>query len=47
LVTRQFTSQLCSTDVVHLYDTSARMQTGTVFLGEFVPYKKVRTRQPR
>jgi hypothetical protein len=47
LVTKLFTSQLCSTDVVHLYDTSARMQTGLVFLGEFVPYKRVRTRSPR
>ena len=47
LVTRLFTSQLCSTDVVHLYDTSARIQTGLVFLGEFVPYKRVRTRSPR
>jgi hypothetical protein len=47
LVTRQFTSQLCSTDVVELYDTSARIHTGLVFLGKFVPYKKVRTRSPR
>ncbi len=47
LVTKLFTSQLCSTDVIHLYDTSARMQTGLVFLGEFVPYKRVRTRSPR
>jgi hypothetical protein len=44
LVTKLFTSQLCSTDVVHLYDTSARIQTGSVFLGPFVPYERVRTR---
>jgi hypothetical protein len=47
LVTKLFTSQLCSTDVVHLYDTSARMETGLVFLGEFVPYRKVTTHSPR
>lgn len=43
LVTKTHSSQLCSIDVVHLYDTSSRMNTGTVFLGEFVPYKKVRS----
>jgi hypothetical protein len=41
LVTKLFTSQLCNTDVVHLYDTSSRIQTGLVFLGEFVPYRRV------
>jgi hypothetical protein len=44
LVTRTFGSQLCSTDVVHLYDAGARMQTGIVFLGEFVPYRKPKGR---
>ena len=42
LVTRPFGSQLCGTDVVHLYDPASRMQTGFVFLGEFVPYRKPR-----
>jgi hypothetical protein len=42
LVTRQYSSQLCSGDVVRLYDTSARMETGAVFLGEFVPYRRAR-----
>lgn len=41
LVTKLFTSQLCSTDVVHLFDTSSRTQTGFVFLGEFVPYRRI------
>jgi hypothetical protein len=45
LVTRTSTSQLCSIDVVALYDTSARMETGSVFLGDFVPYRKVRARR--
>jgi len=42
LVTDTHSSQLCSIDVVKLYDSSAHMQTSVVFLGEFVPYKKVR-----
>jgi hypothetical protein len=42
LVTKTHASRLCSIDVVSLYDTSARMQTGVVFLGEFVPYRKPR-----
>ena len=42
LVTRPFSSQLCSIDVVHLYDSGSRMQTGLVFLGDFVPYRKPR-----
>jgi hypothetical protein len=42
LVTRQYSNQLCSGDVVRLYDTSAQMETGAVFLGEFVPYRRAR-----
>jgi hypothetical protein len=42
LVTRPFGSQLCNVDVVHLYDTNSRFQTGFVFLGDFVPYRKPR-----
>lgn len=40
LVTRPHMNRLCSIDVVDLYDPGARTQTGTVFLGEFVPYRK-------
>jgi hypothetical protein len=40
LVTKLHNSRLCSRDVVELYDPAARMQTGFVFLGEFVPYRK-------
>lgn len=40
LVTKTSLSRLCSVDVVHLYDSSSRMQTGTVFLGQFVPYRR-------
>jgi hypothetical protein len=42
LVTRTFGSELCSSDVVHLFDGGSQMQTGMVFLGEFVPYRKAR-----
>jgi hypothetical protein len=44
LVTKPFGSQLCSIDTVQLYDSGSRMLTGIVFLGDFVPYKKVRNR---
>jgi len=42
LVVRPFGPRLCSIDSVRVYDTSARMVTGIVFLGEFVPYRRVR-----
>ena len=42
LVTKLHSSQLCSIDVVSLYDPSSQMQSGFVFLGEFVPYRKPR-----
>lgn len=41
LVTDTHSSQLCSIDVVRLYDTHPWMQNGFVNLGKFVPYKKV------
>ena len=40
LVTTLHASRLCSIDVVQLYDSSSRMQTGLIFLGDFVPYRK-------
>ena len=42
MVTKNFGSQLCSIDVVRLFESGSRMETGTVFLGEFVPYRRVR-----
>ena len=42
LVSKPFNSQLCNIDVVQLYDTGSRMQTGLVFLGDFVPYRRVK-----
>jgi hypothetical protein len=44
LVSRPFSNRLCSIDTVQLYDTSARMTHGVVFLGEFVPYRRDRSR---
>ena len=43
MVTKSFSSQLCSIDVVRLLDTGARIETGVVFLGDFVPYRRIRT----
>ena len=42
LVTDTHSPQLCDIDVVRLYDTAARMQTGFVNLGEFVPYRRAK-----
>ena len=42
LVTDVRGGQLCTNEVVRLVDSSSRMLSGLVFLGEFVPYKKVK-----
>lgn len=36
-------SQLCSIDVVRMHDQSSHFYSGSVFLGKFVPYRKVET----
>ncbi len=41
MVTDTRSPDLCSIDIVRMYDTAAKMQTGTIGLGEFVPYKKI------
>lgn len=46
-VNRLWTSQLCSIDTVELIDQSSHMFSGTVFLGEFVPYRRIRTSDAR
>jgi hypothetical protein len=43
LLTELHSSRLCSIDTVRLLDSSTRFQNGFVFLGEFVPYRRVRT----
>jgi hypothetical protein len=45
LVTKPTSSQLCSNDVVHLYDSGTpNIQRGFVGLGKFVPYTSVKHR---
>lgn len=38
---RRTGSQLCRTDIVTTFDRTGGFYTGNIFLGEFVPYKKV------
>jgi hypothetical protein len=40
LVTKTYSSELCSIDTINLIDRGSRFQTGFVGLGEFVPYTK-------
>ena len=47
MVNRLYSSQLCSVDTVQLIDQGSRMYSGTVFLGEFVPYRRVQTGSAR
>lgn len=42
LVTDTHTSQLCGIDIVRLYDTASRVERGSIGLGPFVPYTKLR-----
>jgi hypothetical protein len=41
LVTKTHSDQLCSIDIVRLYDRAAQFETGFVGLGKFTPYDKV------
>lgn len=40
LITDTHTPQLCSIDIVRLYDPAVRMPSGFVGLGKFVPYTR-------
>ena len=42
LLTRTFSSRLCSGDVVEMIDSTTGSMRGLVFLGDFVPYKRPR-----
>jgi hypothetical protein len=46
-VNRLWSSRLCSIDTVQLIDQGSHMFSGTVFLGEFVPYRRVQTSDAR
>lgn len=41
LVTRRFGSSFCKTDIVTKIDPSSGIFAGTIFLSEFIPYKRV------
>ena len=43
MVNRLYSTELCSVDTVQLIDQGSHMYSGTVFLGEFVPYRRVET----
>ena len=42
MVTRTPTTRLCSVDTVTMIDRASQNFTGVVFLGDFVPYRRVR-----
>jgi hypothetical protein len=42
MVTKLYTSQLCSVDIVHLVDRTAHFERGFLSLGKFVPYTRQR-----
>ncbi len=46
LVTDTHSPQLCSVDIVRLYDSSAHMSMGSVGLGPFVPYPRPADKRP-
>jgi hypothetical protein len=43
MVTKLHGSQFCSLDIVQTYDRSGHFWNGFVSLGEFVPYRRVKT----
>jgi hypothetical protein len=43
MVTRTPSTRLCSVDTVTMIDPGSRSFSGVVFLGDFVPYRRVRT----
>lgn len=47
MINRLQTSRLCSIDTVELVDQGSNMMTGIVFLGEFVPYRRVQSSDAR
>lgn len=43
MVTDLHSSQLCDIDVVRMHDQTNHFYSGSIFLGKFVPYRKVET----
>ena len=42
LVTRLQSNRLCRPDIVRLYDSTSKFETGSVSLGDFIPYRRAR-----
>jgi hypothetical protein len=40
IVTKSIVGQICSGEAVQLFDAASGVQSGSVFLGKFVPYRK-------
>jgi len=40
ILTRSDSGQICSGEAVQLFDSTSGVQSGSVFLGRFVPYRK-------
>lgn len=47
MVTRSFSTRLCDVDTVTMIEPVSRTFRGVVFLGEFVPYRRVQTGSAR
>jgi len=43
MVTRTISTRLCNVDTITMIDPGSRSFTGVVFLGDFVPYRRVRS----
>jgi hypothetical protein len=42
MVEKPFDHELCRIDVVQLLDSGSHFQKGAVFLGDFIPYRRIR-----
>jgi len=47
MVTRLHSTRLCDIDTVTMVDAASGAFTGVVFLGDFVPYRRVETGSAR
>jgi hypothetical protein len=46
LLLESLTGEVCQGEGIRLFDNSSKLETGVVFLGQFVPYRKAKsTRQ--
>jgi hypothetical protein len=47
MVLRLSSTQLCNVDTIRMVDRVSGMMTGLVFLGDFVPYRRIQTGDAR